>query len=246
MYVSQPPPGWTITLGAEARMLPAFDGSSRSVVRPVPLFDFRRAGTPRHFSGPRDGFGFGLFDTGSFRFGPSAKLRLPRRESDDVKLAGLGNVDYAIELGAFVELWPVQWLRTRGEIRQGLGGHHGIVADWMADVVLPVTTQLTFSAGPRVTYVTAEANRPYFSITVLQSLNSGLPVFDAKGGVYSYGGGAQVRYEWNRQWATHVFVEYERLTGDAANSPLVVQRGSPNQVTAGLGITYSFDVPGFW
>ncbi len=34
--------------------------------------------------------------------------------------------------------------------------------------------------------------------------------------------------------------EYERLTGSAANSPLVTQRGSPDQFTFGLGATYSF------
>jgi outer membrane protein len=244
-YAAPAPSGWTVTLGAEARMLPSFPGSSRSVVRPVPLFDIRRAGTPRHFSSPRDGFGFGLFDTGNFRIGPTAKLRLPRKQSDDTKLTGLGDVNWAVELGLFAEYWPVELLRTRLEVRQGLGGHRGLVSDLTADVVIPVG-QMTVSAGPRLTYVTAPANRPYFSIDAAQSLASGLPMFTAKGGVYSYGAGAQVRYEWTPRLATHVFAEYERLTGSAADSPLVVQRGSVNQVTAGIGATYAFDIPGVW
>jgi len=33
----------------------------------------------------------------------------------------------------------------------------------------------------------------------------------------------------------------ERLLGDAANSPLVTVRGSPNQTTVGIGASYSFD-----
>jgi outer membrane protein len=237
---------WTVTLGAEGRVLPSFSGSDRYVLRPVPLLDIRRAGTPRRFSSPRDGFGFGLIESGSFRFGPTAKLRLPRKESDDARLRGLGDVNWAVELGVFAEYWPVQWLRTRAEVRQGIGGHRGIVSDLTADVVHPVTGQLTLSVGPRVTLVSAAANRPYFSIDAVQSAASGLPVFDARGGLYSYGAGAQARYEWTRQWATHVFVEYERLTRDAANSPLVLQRGAANQTTVGAGATYSFDVPGLW
>ena len=75
---------------------------------------------------------------------------------------------------------------------------------------------------------------------------SGLPVFEARGGLRSYGAGAQARYAWTPQWGTHLFVEYERLAGDAGNSPLVTQRGSRNQTQVGLGVTYSFNVPGLW
>ena len=44
----------------------------------------------------------------------------------------------------------------------------------------------------------------------------------------------------------HIFVEYERLVGDAAHSPLVNERGMRRQVQIGLGVTYSFDMEGLW
>ena len=40
--------------------------------------------------------------------------------------------------------------------------------------------------------------------------------------------------------ADYAIFEYERLTGSAANSPLVTMRGSPNQFTLGVGATYTF------
>ena len=40
----------------------------------------------------------------------------------------------------------------------------------------------------------------------------------------------------------HSYVEYNRLLGDAAASPLVTLRGSPNQMNVGAGASYSFDV----
>ena len=75
---------------------------------------------------------------------------------------------------------------------------------------------------------------------------SGLPIYDTKGGIRSYGAGAQARYLWTPQWATHVFVEYERLSGEPADSPLVTQKGSPDQVTIGFGVTRSFDIKTPW
>src|SRR5262245_46121083 len=37
---------WTITLGAEGRVEPLFQGSSRERLRPYPIFAVRRYGTP--------------------------------------------------------------------------------------------------------------------------------------------------------------------------------------------------------
>jgi MipA family protein len=241
-----PSTDWTITLGVEGRVLPSYRGSDNMVLRPVPLIDIRRAGTARTFSSARDGISLGLLDTGRFRLGPTAKLQMPRLERDDAALTGLGDVKWALEVGAFADFWATNWLRTRVEIRQGFGGHRGVVGELSADVVVPVSQQLTLSAGPRVTFVTAKANDPYFSITAAQSLASGLPVYSASGGTQSYGLGGLARYEWSPQWATHFFVEYERLTGSAADSPLVALRGRANQVQMGVGATYSFDVRGLW
>lgn len=237
---------WTVTIGAEGRVLPEFAGSKDSVLRPVPIFNIRRAGTPAHFRGPRDGAGIGLLDSTSFQIGPSFKVLLPRHEGDSSDLRGLGDIDWTLEAGVFAEFWPVEWLRTRAELRQGIGGHHGLVSDLMADLVVPVAPKLTLSGGPRLTLASGAATSPYFSIDAAQSAASGLPVYDAGGGLRSWGVGAQARYEWSPQWASHVFVEYERLTGDAAASPLVAQRGTANQIQVGIGLTYSFDMRGLW
>ena len=237
---------WTVTIGAEGRMLPTFEGSDRYTVLPFPVFDLRRAGTPPTFHSPYDGFGFGVLDTGQFRIGPTFKVRLPRNESDDSDLKGLGDVSWALEAGVFADYWVMPWLRTRAELRQGFGGHHGIVADLTADAVIPIAPRWTLSGGPRLTLATTAATTPYFSVTPEQSFASGLPVYNATGGVHSYGVGAQARYQWSPQWATYVFAEYERLADSAADSPIVTQLGSPNQLQVGLGVTYSFDMHALW
>ena len=239
-------PDWTVTLGVEGRALPTYEGSTSYMLAPVPLFNVRRAGTPRKFSSPHEGFSFGILDSRRFQVGPTVKVRLPRKESSDSDLRGLGDVGWTLEAGAFIEYWPADWLRGRVELRQGIGGHRGLVSDLTADLVMPVTPQLTLSGGPRLTLASAAATSPYFGITPAQSAPSGLPVYAASGGLRSFGAGAQARYEWSPHWASHIFVEYERLAGAAANSPIVTAHGARDQIQVGLGVTTSFDIKRLW
>lgn len=246
MLSPTPSSEWTVTVGVEARVMPKFEGADSAMLRPLPILRVRRADEPDQFRASRDGLSVALLDAGKFKLGPVASFRFGRKESDDNALRGLGDVKWAFEAGAFAEYWPADWLRTRLEVRQGFGGHHGVVGDLTADLVFPVTKQLTLSGGPRLSAATASALSPYFSINAAQSALSGLPVYDARGGLRSYGLGAQATYAWSRQWASALFFEYERLSGDAGNSPLVTQRGARNQIQVGVDLTYSFNVPGLW
>jgi len=241
------PYDWTVTLGVEGREEPLFQGSSRERLRPYPIFAVRRYGTPEPFRGPRDGLDAALIDERNFQMGPVGQFVWSQREqANSPAVRSLGNVPWAAEVGIFAQYWWVPWLRTRTEVRQGFNGHHGIVSDITTDAVVPVSPQLTLSAGPRLTLATTPAVSPYFNITPAQAVRSGLPIYDTKGGIRSYGAGAQARYLWTPQWATHVFVEYERLGGEPADSPLVTQKGSPDQVTIGFGVTRSFDIKTPW
>jgi len=125
---------------------------------------------------------------------------------------------------------------------RGRGRPKGTVADFSADFIVPVIQRLTISAGPRFTGKAPRRPSPYFGIDAVQSDG-----FRAAG-VQRQGRRAlvrrrrpQVSYRINPQWEVHSYIEYDRLLGDAASSPLVTLRGSPNQTTFGIGASYSFD-----
>lgn len=235
--------GYTLTLGAEGRMTPRYEGSSKYEFMPLPLFDLRPLGTAPRFHSPRDSLGFSLFELGPFDFGPVGYLEFARKRKKNAGLAGLDDVKTAYEFGGYGEYWAFPWLRARVEVRKGFHGHHGVVADEMLDAVVPVGNGFTLSGGPRMRIADESANSRYFDISPAESLTSGLPVYDTSAGVRSVGGGGQVLYRWSPQWEVHSFVEYDRLVGGPANSPIVTVRGSPNQFTLGTGFGYSFDVP---
>ncbi|MGJ4944611.1 MipA/OmpV family protein [Bradyrhizobium sp. HKCCYLS1011] len=232
---------WTVMIGAEGRYGPAFEGANHSLFSPVPIFSIRRAGSVDQFRSPRDNASIALIDFGNLRAGPAAKFVPSRKAGNYAELNGLGDVKAAFELGGFIEYFPVDWFRVRNETRGGFGGHQGVVADFSADFIVPVTRAITVSGGPRFTWESTKAVSPYYNVDTVQAMESGLPVFDAKGGAHSVGAGLQVKYRINPQWEVHSYVEYDRLLGDAAKSPLVTARGSVNQTTVGLGASYAFD-----
>lgn len=235
--------GVTVTVGAEGRMTPSYEGSSKFDWMPLPLFDVRPMGTAPRFHSPRDGFGVTVYENGKLTMGPVMYIEFARRSKNNVALHGLEDIKTAVELGGFLDYWFQDWLRGHTEVRHGYLGHHGTVVDLALDVVLPVRESITWSFGPRARYGDSSANSRYFDISPSESAASGLPVYNAKEGWRSVGAGTQVIKQWNPQWATHAFIEYDHLIGDAGNSPLVTQHGTPHQLTVGAGFAYSFDIP---
>jgi MipA family protein len=216
-------------------------GSDDFVIAPVPYFDMRRPESPEGFHSPRDGSGFAVFDNGVFAVGPVGSLIWPRKQGYSSSL----NVGFAYQIGGFVDYWALPWLRTRVEGLQGFGAANGVTANFAVDAVVPLSSALTRSGGPRTRVVTSATESPYFSITLAQSIASGLSVFTAGGGWQSVGAGTQLKYRLNPAWASYGFVEYDKLVRASASSPIVTEAGgSVNQWTFGVGVTYSFAMSG--
>ena len=97
-----------------------------------------------------------------------------------------------------------------------------------------------FSIGPRVTFVDDKYSQSYFGITAEQSARSGMRAYSAKGGLLSAGVGASALVPLGNRISGMVLASYDRMAGDAANSPIVADRGSRDQATVGLGLLYRF------
>ena len=232
--------GWTVSVGLGGQMQPSYPGANSSEFNPFPMFSMRRAGSPLRFRSMRDNASIALIEMGGFRAGPVGAYRVQRKASDHRETWGLRDVPYAIEIGGFAEYYPSDWLRGRVEVRRGFNGHEGIVAEFAADFIMPLTPQLIFAAGPRYTVTNARAAEAYFNVSAAESLTSGLPIYNASGSS-AIGAGGQLRYTINRQWDVLGWVEYDRLLGSVADSPLVTL-GSRDQLKYGVGANYSFDI----
>jgi outer membrane scaffolding protein for murein synthesis (MipA/OmpV family) len=243
--VAPEPTGYIVTITGDIQGAPRFPGSEEMTAFFYPGIDWRRVGEPERYKAPDDGISFTIYESPWFSFGPTARIVGERDPKDDRDFVGLHKVDYTIEGGAFLEVWPVEFLRARAEIRQGFNGHDGLVGNLGLDFVQRFGA-FTFAIGPRLAFGDSDFTREYFGITPLESIANGrVPAFRPDGGVTSVGGLASLRYKWSEQWSTTVYGGYDRLVDDAGRSPVSRVLGSRDQYIVGAQLSYSFYFAGF-
>ena len=109
-----------------------------------------------------------------------------------------------------------------------------------AVIVSSPAPPLIVSLGPHATLVDHRYNETYFGVTAIQSVRSGLPRFNAEGGLLTYGVGGSVVLPLTQHLTANLVTGFDRLADDAARSPLVSLRGSKNQFSGGVFISYKF------
>ncbi len=233
---------WVVTIGGYGGAEPEFPGSKSDAFAFRPIIDIHRAGEREWLTLPNNSFSVTLYQTGNFRAGVAGDYLLDRNHRDDSSaLTGLRDINYTLELGGFAEYYPAPFLRTRVELLQGVTGAEGLAANLMADFIYRPDARWQFTAGPRLQFVNTQYESTFFSINQAESIGSGLAVYHANGGLNSAGIDATARYNVNERLSLRAFAEWDRLVGDAANSPIVIVRGSENQFEFGIGAAYSFN-----
>lgn len=233
----------TVTLGIGAQAYPKYPGADSYGIGPMPIFDLRRPGQPITYESEDDGAGFGILGSDSvINFGPAIRLQ-NKRDENDVG-APVGNVGFTVEVGGFVSINPSRNFRIRAELRKGLGGHRALVGSLGADVIFRDDQNYIFSIGPRVRWADNRYHDRYFGVTPAVAGATGLATLDPDGGIYAVGGIANVTRRLGSNWGLRAYAGYDRLVGDAANSPIVRAFGSRDQFSGGAGLWIEFNVGG--
>ena len=234
-------PDLIVTVGGGAQMYPRYPGADGSDLFPMPIFSIRRADRPIEFESSDEGIGLGLLKSGSpINFGPAIQLQGSRRNKDVG--APVGKVGFTVEAGAFVQSWIGENLRLRLEGRRGLGGHEAWVGDVSADLVLRDGDRTVFGIGPRVRVSDGRYQRAYFGVTPAVAAATGLAAYRPKGGIHAVGAAASVTHQLSENWGVYGYAGYDRLIGNAADSPIVRRFGSRDQLSGGIGLSYSFRI----
>lgn len=245
------PRGWSTEVGAGLISSPMYRGADEQQLMLVP--DVRVSYDDVFSASVARGARYVAWREGNAQAGPLARIDFGRDEDGDspfriagddpVALRGLHEVDATVLAGLFVAYETGAW-KAEAELLQGLGGHEGLVA------VLSLDHTVTLSApddrgppwiiatGPWFQWASADYNDAYFGLTAADALASGLTRYEAEAGVNAAGWAARVVRPLTRSAALFAFVNYERLLGDAADSPLVRERGDANQFSAGLFVSY--------
>ena len=134
-------------------------------------------------------------------------------------------------------------LTGSGAVRYAFGGADGFVGDIGANLIARPTERLVLKAGPTASFASSDYMDSYFGVSARESAASGfrLGAYDPDGGFKSVGVAASARYEIFTDWFINADAKYDRLVGDAEDSPLV-QAGDENQYFFGLGVSKRFSL----
>lgn len=166
-----------------------------------------------------------------------------RKESDSSKgkLAGLGDIDSSIELGAGLiykatdrlDLYLAGQTYASDDVKKGSVGFLG------ADYALVKGDRFSLNINADISFADSEHLQTEFGINETQAEGSVYSAYKISSGIKSYGVKIHSNYELTPRWSLHAGVDYEVLTGDSADSPLI-QAGDDTEAEISLGVSYHF------
>ncbi|MBC9032447.1 MipA/OmpV family protein [Sphingomonas sp. JC676] len=226
-----------VALGPQ--FVPAYPGADNLSLSPLVDVAVARGNEPFDFEAADESFGFPVLKTGGFSFGPAFNFQTGRKRNESH--IGIDEVGTTIELGGFAQYWIAPKLRVHAEVRQGVNGHKALVSNIGLDYVARDADRWLFALGPRVSLSNAKYQDAWFSVSPREAAATGLPAFEPDGGgVHAVGANATGLYQLTPRWGLYGFAKYDRLVGDAARSPIAQGIGSRNQVSGGLGLSFTF------
>lgn len=232
--------GTTFTLRGGVETRPEYFGSDKQELAPALGFRLGSIELPNGMVIGTPGaqpFDEGMKLRGSFRYLSS------RDAGDHPELAGLNDVDDAIELGLGLSYITWNW-RAFGNLRYGVTGHNSVVGELGADALFRVSDQFLIHAGPRVDLASNSFARTYFGVTADELVpGSDLVAYRPEGGVMSVGLEVGMRYAFNDTWTLVGTASWDKYQDDAARSP-IVEQGSEDQYGARIAIERTFRTGG--
>jgi outer membrane protein len=242
--------GWNFRLDFGLMAAPKYWGDNEYQLNALPGIRLTYGET--FFASINEGVGVNVIRRGPFRAGALMRYDFGRDEDGDSTfriagggtddLIGLGDVDGTVELGGFIQ-YGFENFDAYIEVLQGLGGHEGLVGRARVDYKTVLTgfgAPAFFSIGPTIDFASSDYTGAYFDVNAAQSAASGLAMYDAGGGITSYGINAALTMPITQRAAITALAGWEVLAGDVADSSLVRERGSRNQGRLGLFTGFQF------
>lgn len=188
-----------------------------------------------------------VLDHGNWSFGPLALWRFGRYDVDDNVVDRMQTIDDTVELGGFLGYSltdpdnPLKHLNFETYAQADVGGvHEGWLASASVNGFYPLVEFLTFAGGAATTWASEGYNDTYFGVDPGDAVRSGLETYSPGAGMRDARGYMGLILHLSMNWHVGGGVLYSHILSQDADSPIVTERGDPNQWVYGMGVLYSW------
>jgi outer membrane protein len=215
---------------------PRYAGADERRTRALPFVSYRWANG--WFAGLESGIGYNFSGRRDLQYGLRVTGDFGREEDDSEDLRGLGDIDPALEVGAFVEQQWGAGFSVRSALRYGSGNDHkGAVLEVGAGYRWFLPTRSMLSLGLQASAANREYMQQHFGVDAQQSLNSGYAPYAPGAGLRDTRVSLGLMHPLAARWMLNAQVIAVRLGDDAADSPFVRDRSYGLGM---LGVAYKF------
>lgn len=226
-------------VGLGPAIAPDYEGSSDYQVIPVPFFS-ARFGNNMSIEWIAN---FGRADLIPGRTWMGGVLLQYIQERDDVdnsKVDKLDTVDDSLMAGGFLGFRVDRFSLSLEAMQDIADGNDGAIVSLRGGYHLVLGKVWNASINAFTTWADDDYMKAYFSINQKNANQSGLRTFSADSGFKDVGLTFPVTYSPWEHWSIMGAFTYKRMLGDAADSPVVKDEGSPNQFNAAMFLIYRF------
>lgn len=239
------PPAFPNFAGMGFGFTPDYVGSDEAFYGALPVMRYQPEGQKRHVMLTGTVLEVNVVDDPVIRFGPMFQYRFGRSDVEDSVVARLPEVHGTLEAGLVAALEysdpgdPRRNLRASVALhRDVLGEHDGFLANASVTLLQPIEPLFELAVSVGLTYADEDYTSTYFGITPQDAAVSGLPTFAAGAGLRDARLVLGAFVPVSDRWFVGAGIMFQQLLGDAADSPIVAERGSAFQLSGGLGVGY--------
>lgn len=235
------------SVGLGVRVGPDYPGSDDYTVMGLPIASVERNGYRVMTDGP--GLAADLIPGKTFSLGPRIAYAPGRGDVRDDVIDRFADIDGGLDLGVKGSAtMPLFFLPTsfpvfasvQGSLNQEVAGGHGGLRGGFGTGLTAVLDSVNFGLSSTVNFADSAYMDAFFSVDAADAGRSGLTRYQADAGLLSVDTSLRVTVPVYEALSITGVGTWTRMLGDAADSPVVKDRGAENGFSGIFGISYAF------
>jgi outer membrane scaffolding protein for murein synthesis (MipA/OmpV family) len=176
----------------------------------------------------------------TWRLGPAADYRHETLGNLRSRKLAESDDDTALQMGPLLGFETPEWDGSLQVTKDVASGQEGYLTTLGGGYSLSLSRRARLRLGAETSYASREYMSRYFGVDPSSAQRSGISSYDAEQGFLDFGLNASLLFNPSDSWTISGMLSYQRLVGNAEDSPLLDDEEDVNQFFGGVIGIYNF------